>query len=446
MAALWVALSGLANEESASPTIDECTKELILGELAALSIKAEELAQDPNHASVVTGLRAALEQKRAEAMRALALDMDAITKEISVRAAKMQKDPMAVARALAASGTLTGSLIAQEEFDHARKAVEWAMGNSYRAGPAAFAAVAGGEIDVVRGFVVIGRKGPALKRLFPARMHAWLDFDLNVKSPWGPNLLEWAIEKNQEEIGVLLVNEKLRASLDQALKAQSEKIAAALRAKGQGSSMATWLESPHEDEAVAAIDAGTPFAASDLFLAMKHGRAKAAEKMLTVKVDLLNQEHEGKRILNQAIATGNEVFFGLCLKFRAGLDVEQPSNGETPLITAIRHGQMKMFRSLVAAGASLTQPMRGGFSPLESGINYGQPEAVTFLVLHLPDLRGTTTRGLTYLRHAQLVRAGELPFFNGNLKNDNREFKKAYDTIVNLLANNWAQQDVTDGN
>lgn len=57
-----------------------------------------------------------------------------------------------------------------------------------------------------------------------------------------------------------------------------------------------------------------------------------------------------------------------------GADVDtRDDKGQTPLVVAIRHRQLRAAAELIAAGASLTVETRAGWTPLSVAVKSGNP-------------------------------------------------------------------------
>jgi uncharacterized protein len=73
-----------------------------------------------------------------------------------------------------------------------------------------------------------------------------------------------------------------------------------------------------------------------------------------------------------------------------GFDVDaRDERGQTPLIVAIRHRQLRAAAELIAAGASLSVETRTGWTPLSVAVKSGNP----FMIELIASTTGSAVRG-----------------------------------------------------
>ncbi|MEZ4751145.1 MAG: hypothetical protein R3B54_11160 [Bdellovibrionota bacterium] len=425
--------------------VDAACRLAIIGELAALMIHNETLASKPGDASLHAGLKDVIERKRQEAAEKLGLEPAALEKEVVAQVGKM--DATTATGILIGTGVVrVGGALSQVEYELAVKALEYCKQEVLRVVPAAFLAVHSGELDLVRGFVVLARKGKLVRSVLPAELATYnLDFNLEATNQNAQNLLAVAIAANQEEIASLLIEEGLRVGMDVALNSETSTLAQILLERGQQTELSVLLKSKHESLALTLIERGCDLTVRDLFLALSEKKLEAVKAILKAQPELINEPLEsrlfGHEVVRSAIPdTGG--LLPLIVKHMPIQTVEKYS-GDTLASAAVKSGWVGAYQWLLENGFDPMTPNSTGDVPLTTVIKWGRQEFLGPTLLAMPEAKGEARPGISYYEFARLVQANPDWCDNRSLVGAKAEantvhpFTASYKSIVHVLSRNW---------
>ncbi|MCB0405909.1 MAG: hypothetical protein KDD51_14090 [Bdellovibrionales bacterium] len=442
---LMTCAAGTALFGAETETVDDTCKDVIIAELAALMVHNESLATKANEASLHAGLNDVIEQKKKEAAEKLGLEAEALQEEITARVATM--DPTTATGILLETGVVrVGGALSQTEYELAVKALEYCKQQVLRIVPAAFAAVLGGDLDLVRGFVVLARKGKLVRQVLPAELATYnLDFSLEAANRGGENLLAVAIRANHEAIASLLIEEGLRVEMDIALGSENGNLAQILLERGQQTELAVLLRSKHESLALAFIERGCELTTKDLFLALSERKLEVVDAMLTARPELIMEPLEtrlfGHELVRLAIQ-GTDKFLEKVVK-QMPIGTVENFSGDTLASAAIKSGWIWAYQWLLEHEFDPMTPNSSGDVPLVTVIKWGRAEFLGPTLLAMPQANGEARPGISYEEFARLVQANpnwcENRTLVGTKAEEGKEppFHTAYKKIVNVLSRNW---------
>ncbi|MCB0418660.1 MAG: hypothetical protein KDD39_13505, partial [Bdellovibrionales bacterium] len=426
--------------------IDEACRDAIIGELAALMVHTEGLATRPGDASLHAGLNEVIDRKQKEAAEKLGLEPSELEKEVAARVTKM--DATTATGILIGTGVVrVGGALSQSEYELAVKALEYCKKEVLRVVPAAFAAVKAGKIDLVRGFIVLARKGSLVRQVLPAEFVTYnLDFNLETTNKKGENLLAVAIGANQEEIASLLIEEGLRVEMNVALASETGTLAQILLERGQQTELSVLLKSKQESLALTLIERGCELTVKDLFLALSEKKLAAVNAILQAQPGLITEPLEsrlfGHEVIRQAIE-GTAALLPIIAKQMPLQTIEKYSE-DTLASAAVKSGWVGAYQWLLENGFDPMTPNGLGDVPLVTVIKWGRAEFLGPTLLSMPEAEGETSPGISYYEFARLTWANPDRCENRTLvaapapeSGKETPYNTAYRQITNVLQRNW---------
>lgn len=138
------------------------------------------------------------------------------------------------------------------------------------------------------------------------------------------------------------------------------------------------------------------------FQAVDDEKMEMLKKLLATGIDMYFANHPEHISSLFEVVSMRSAYKACALLLEEGLNVDQrdAKDGQTPLMTAARHGDIELCRLLIAAGADINATDSGSDTPLSIASRAGEDAIVSLLIDSGVDLNDESERGLELFNSA----------------------------------------------
>lgn len=138
-----------------------------------------------------------------------------------------------------------------------------------------------------------------------------------------------------------------------------------------------------------------------LHIATQRGHRKCMKLLFSQHVDLNLVDETGASCLHAAVGTATEEStIPLLVKHKAGLNFQNPNNGNTALHLAVKFRRPRIILFLIEKGAVIDAANDEGITPLQLAANMDNCEAISLLLQHCAQIEARSLSGPTALQYA----------------------------------------------